>query len=140
MRRAPAKARDDCDLGRTPFRSSHAFDEDTIFIPSNGESTPPQSAAASCTAPDQDHQEALTSLQSSMEGKDNGHGGIGVWHNGDQSAGVAWFVQPLHPGQRAAGHHKRVVPQGLIAQADLRAEPEIEAEGGLPVVGPGLVL
>ena len=27
---------------------------------SNGESTLPQSAAASCTAPDQDHQDALT--------------------------------------------------------------------------------
>ena len=31
-----------------------------MFIPSNGESTLPQSAAAPCTALDQDHQETLT--------------------------------------------------------------------------------
>ena len=45
-------------------------------------------------------------------GQDNGHACIGVWHNGDQPEGVTWFVQPLHPGHRVAGHHNRVVPRG----------------------------
>ena len=48
-------------LVEVSVNTPHLIDEDTIRMLSNGESAPPWSAAtASCTAPEQDHQDVLT--------------------------------------------------------------------------------
>ena len=47
---------------------------------------------------------------------------------------------PLGLLDRSAGDREGVVPQGLVAQAELLAEAQLEGEGPLPVVGRGDVL
>ena len=58
----------------------------------------------------------------------------------DPPADVAALLQPLRLLDRSAGDREGVVPQGLVAQAELLAEAQLEGEGALPVVGRGDVL
>ena len=59
---------------------------------------------------------------------------VAVRPDRDPPANVAALLQPLGFPHRPAGDREGVVPQGLVAQAELLAEAQLEGEGRLTVV------
>ena len=70
----------------------------------------------------------------------NAHLAVAVRPDRDAPVGVAGLGCPLRLLHRSAGHREGVVPQGPVAQAELLAEPQLEGERVLAVVGRGNVL